>query len=817
MPEKSREILDAFARLQLEAPNEAETRLKLINRVLFEVLEWTLYDVKVENRVSEDGKTEFADYTISTGFGSFLIEAKKLGRAKLEVTTRRKEILSRRLVTGETGDAITQARDYCRKLGIPFAVVTNGDQWIIFPASRVDGVTFEKSSAIIFDSLESAIGTNLEDFFGILSRPAVISGSLEQELLGRKENQINERRLNQRFDRPFSKVQRTKIFHLIENEIEIAFAEDIIPSDINLFKKAYVKTPDRIRYDSKIRMYIERTKSPTPDAPIKALSKYGQSRVSEVVKQAAERVRPLALLVLGSVGSGKSTFVHHIKVENSSSFFKKNHEKPYPHWIYIDFRIFGSSENVPEFIAKELFNYISKDEFLSDYEKCLKHAYKEEIAALKRGPLAPLISDEREQNNQIAALIKSDYEKKLPFVEKILGYATRNVAVFVAIDNVDQFEKPETQHEIFSNAIAMSRRIGFNLILPMRDSTFVKSHTTATFDAFDYDPIQVEPPDVISVLSKRFLIAKELLKGKPASFEAENGARVHLDDSSLIADLITESVLNTEVGNAISVLSTGDVRLALRMTREFLRNGYTATGKAIDIYQRTGQYRLPPHEAMRAIMIGSRSVYFEDYSPIANPFDAKLSFSSAQLMRLFLLNAIVSRFSSKSAEPLMGEEIRSNFLEIGFSPDITIAILRDLCRARFIFTASHGAPDFNSSYIPSRLGGYVVRSLLSNFVFLENTLMDTFIENDQKWSELVSLTEQIYRKQKITEKLEIRIQRVSIFFEYMTALYSNIAHEAARRGLSSQWIGNPLEDVRGEFERGIARIRQSAQRNYGVE
>src|SRR5690606_10441737 len=103
--------------------------------------------------------------------------------------------LTRGFVKGDVGEAIIQARDYARAKSIPFAVVTNGYQWIVFPATRTDQVEFNKSSAIVFDSLDAALGGDIDYFTSLLSRDGVVDGFLEQELIGRTEDQLQERRL----------------------------------------------------------------------------------------------------------------------------------------------------------------------------------------------------------------------------------------------------------------------------------------------------------------------------------------------------------------------------------------------------------------------------------------------------------------------------------------------------------------------------------------------------------------------------------------------------------------------------------------------
>jgi predicted type IV restriction endonuclease len=105
------EILAQYQDLVLHGSNEAETRLKVINDVLYSVLGWTHADVKAEDRVSEDGNTTWADYTIRTGMTALVVEVKKVGVTFSEVPDVRRAQLTRKLISGTTGDAIVQARD----------------------------------------------------------------------------------------------------------------------------------------------------------------------------------------------------------------------------------------------------------------------------------------------------------------------------------------------------------------------------------------------------------------------------------------------------------------------------------------------------------------------------------------------------------------------------------------------------------------------------------------------------------------------------------------------------------------------------------
>ena len=199
-------ILAQYEGLVLHDANEADTRVKVISDIHYHVLGWTHADVHNEERVSEDGSTTWADYTIRTGMTALVVEAKRVGVTFEEVPSARRTRLRGKIMTGKTGEAITQARDYARKLSIPFAVVTNGNSWIIFPATRTDQVKFSDSSAIIFPNIRSALADDFAEFTDLLSRDAVINGSLENDLLGRIENQIEGRRLNRFYPQGFSNL-----------------------------------------------------------------------------------------------------------------------------------------------------------------------------------------------------------------------------------------------------------------------------------------------------------------------------------------------------------------------------------------------------------------------------------------------------------------------------------------------------------------------------------------------------------------------------------------------------------------------------------
>lgn len=805
------QILSQFRSLVRDKANEAETRLKVIDRILREILDWTDDDISPEEHVSEDGLHTFADYILRTANTAIVVEAKKAGAVFTASGSSRRVKLSNAFIQSELGAAIVQARDYARKLGIDFAVATNGSTWAIFPAQRHDQVKFSDSTALVFWHLEDALHENYQEFYELLSRNSVISGSLEYALLGRAEDQLENRKLNS-FFRSNLVTTNNPVFPVIEGEVMAAFSDSIVDLPEGSFERCYVATPESMKFDNKIRMHIVKRESVIGGAISRPMKDHDATALFNRINASAKNRRALALLVLGTVGAGKTTFLHYARKIRLNDSFKQNNKEPYPQWLHIDFLSCPPGTLASDFIYRSILNHINQDAFLSDFSRCISHAYEGEINAIKRGPLSFIAKDNLKIEEKISDHIFNDYKSVVPYVDKVIRFATSKVAFFLAIDNIDQIEGEDSQSTLFTEALAISRSLGVNLILSLRPATFTKHRNSPSIDAFDFETIQIDPPRIASVISKRFGLVKYLASGKPAEFIAENGARMRVDDAAQIVDLLQGSVLGTEIGTRIEVLATEDVRLALRMTREFLERGYTNPGRALAFHRSTGKYVLPRHEAFRAILLGTRTVYSEDSSSIGNPFDARFSVNTAQLLRLYVLQAVVTHASESGFRFIDGMSIAESLRKIGFGDKFTTQVLTDLCKIRFLFTASHGDASLAASYIPSRLGGYIVRELIANFTFLENTLYDTYIADTEIWQKIKSLSYQIDGERQMLPRIRLRISRLRLFYSYLTNCYNTLALEARKRGLSTQWCGNPLEERQQDFRDEIAKVLASARK-----
>jgi hypothetical protein len=300
---------EQFGQLLLHEANEANTRRKVIDLVVTGVLGWQPDDIEYEERVSEDKQTEYADYAIRTAATGLVIEAKRAGAAFQIPQNRKSGRWDGFLAEGEVGEAIRQARDYARKLSLPFAVVTNGSVWIVFAATRIDGVVFEEGQAHIFRSLEDA-KERIVEFWELLSRQRVTEGNLESQFFGPPKLDDEHRLVHTLKDSGF-RLGRNQLYPCIEAAVASAFTDEAILDDSDALSHCYVRNSVRVKYDERLRMHIADAK-PQLDRKTSRplLGKGGAHALTEKLAHSQPHL-PQLLLLLGPVGAGKTTFLHY--------------------------------------------------------------------------------------------------------------------------------------------------------------------------------------------------------------------------------------------------------------------------------------------------------------------------------------------------------------------------------------------------------------------------------------------------------------------------------------------------------------------------
>lgn len=805
-------IITKHGELNLAKANEAETRLKIIDEIVFAVLGWSKEEVHVEERVSEDGETTFADYIVRTMSTAILIEAKSVGTAFSLPSNKTRLKLGGVLQEGEVGAAIKQARDYCRKKSIPFAVATNGGSWIVFPAIRTDQITFEESEARIFRDLNDA-KNRFVDFWEILSRERVIDGNLENELL--KASSITEtmRRLRDTLPEPGYRLGRNALYDYIEPAVVEALTDEALLENMDALEACYVKTSERLKYDNRLQMHIRDPKPPLGHPTVRLRGKKQQQKVETTIETVDSGGPQRFIVILGPVGAGKTTFLHYTRKISAAKTIDGKIV-----WFLVDFKKATLSDDPRKFIFRELLSLIENDsEFmLGDWDSTIKKAYKDLIESLKRGPLFLVAKNSLpEFENKVAAIINGEREQIEPYVEKILKYAITKHPSFLVIDNVDQIEDTGLQERIFIEAQAIARRIGFSVIMSLRETTYLRHRDRPVFNAFQFDSFYIDPPSILPVLSHRFGYAKKILGEKALTLTTEKGMTIKIPDLSQFFDIVARSVLDDEAGLMIECLSGGNIRRGLQLVREFLASGHTNSDHAIAAYLTEGQYRFPRHEVFKGAVLGSSKHFNDIYSPMPNMFDSKEGTISQQLLRLNLVDVLVSTADEQPSSGIPATQISEELEKIGIKQDTVIRQIADLSRRGFFITADGLPLSMGSVIIPTRLAGFSLRQLCREFTYVEMCCMDAMIHDSDYWSQLVELTSEIESTHVPFDKMILRQKRIEMFLEYISLCEERWVVECRRHNLSGSWDRQIIAEIRGAIMNDVDRALASAEYRYG--
>lgn len=806
-------IIKRCEALNLENANEAETRLKVIDEILFKALGWNIEDVSIEERVSEGGTTLFADYIVRTVSSSFLIEAKKVGVTFSLPPNRKSLKLGGVLSQGEIGSAIHQARDYCRKKSIPFAVVTNGSSWIIFPAVRIDGIEFEESEARIFKSLTD-IEERFVDFWELLSRQRVLDGNLEHVLLGNPEQFDTPRVLRQILFEPGYRLGRNSLYDHIEPAINKALSDEALLQDDEALSQCYVKTSERLKFDSRLQMQLKDTMPPLGRPTMRIRTRKHAGTFEAKLKEASIHNLPKFITLLGPVGAGKTTFINYVrKISAANSIENKII------WIHIDFKEASPSDKPHQFIYKKVLEFIDSDvEFtLGDWAQSIQPAYKEFIDTLKKGVLFLLFKNNSvEFENTIAQQISKEREEIDPFIVKILSNAVKKFPGFLIIDNVDQIEDPSIQESIFLEAQALARKIGFNVIMSMRESTYLRHRDSPIFDAFQLESLYIDPPNIAPVLALRLGYAKKVLAGKAVTLKTERGISIVIDDMSVFFDVVSKSLLDSEAGLLIECLSGGNIRRGLSLIREFLSSGHTNADRAIAAYLRDGDYKFQKHEIFKGSVLGSFKYFNDELSLLPNLFDSKLKKSGLQLLRLRIVIKALSMSFDQPEEGIHFSELCDVVNRLGVTEVDLWRTVDDLVKRGLLKTADGLTVNNDSIMFPTRLAGYSLKHFCKQFSYTEFCCLDTIIYNHDIWSNLAQITNQIESTQDIIEKILLRCDRLELYFKYLILLEEQWVVECSRRELGNEWqsqiIKNELwPSIKNDAESAVI----SAYNRYG--
>lgn len=715
--------------------SEADTRCKIIDCILKEALGYSEDNIVREPHVDSG----FIDYKIIISNSCrFIIEAKRVGdyfQIPGIYSNRNYKVSGIIQNIENLQAAMKQVQKYCLDEGCKYAVVFNGHQIVVFSAI-VLGMSWKEGYCFVFHSLE-----DMKDNFGllwdVLSYDSIKSGSLIT-YLDKSKRELNFKRVIDDIYNRDEDLIRNNLYTYLQPISDIVFSELLNEKRTEILRECYVfgktKLHENLKdyfqdnlpnfmYKYKIKDIIERDSEP------------------EVFKQEYQSKKNVTegsiAVLLGGIGSGKSTFLHR--------FFKvvlSEKEKENIIWFYVDFR------NSPTDI-KEIEKYIF-DKIIEEWENKYESYLKEQI--------------DNCGFNQNKCNTKT-YITKLFNILQALKFS-----LTLVIDNVDQHER-NFQENIFKVANHIKDLLKTFTIVALREETFLASQRCGVFDAYYVHKFHISSPNFIQLIIKRIDFTIRCLK------DIDNQKFLPVIPQESTDELITyftiiKTSLNrdnsqaTKLKNFFDNISVGDMREALRMFSNFIISGNLNVKEIFEKHAVSRSYQISYHQFLKAIILGEHRFYIQDKSNIINlfDFDTTISDSHFNLLRILqYLNNKKDKNSELGRGYILINEIITIAENVSIRKDVIISSLKLLADYNLVELNNLSKKNIKSaSYVKITFGGkYYLRYLSNNFVYLDLIFIDTPISNQhtlEKLKELYNLTE-----------LSKRLIRTEFFIEYLVS------------------------------------------------
>jgi hypothetical protein len=786
--------------------SESDTRSKILDKILIDVLGWTEFDIEREGWV----RVGFFDYELRTAAFQFVVEAKKKFN-EFKLPPKGNEVKAKSIYEGNK-DVIDQIRQYLFERGLAFGVITNGTQFIIGQFSNTQGLDWRDQKFVYFKDFPD-IKKNFDRFYDLLSRECI--GKYGKIKIIKTSNIaktiIKDRSLKQK---NYELVRNQISQHLLPiiNQVfeEIYNVESL--DDSKILEVCYVRNKDVKKYNSELD-FIFTDSPPTFDSRIVPVQNTDstQEQLSEQVFININ-VLPDPTILIGTTGAGKTTFIKYFTEVLLTKKQKKN--RPL---IYIDFRLY-TSQTIRD--TKYVFGNIIKQlednypELNLSHLNILKTIYKSEIDKKKIGVWSYLTGNEDKLNAEMSKFIETKQNDPLIHLPAITNYLLQKCRkrICILFDNADQLNESD-QKEVFLLGNGLNRNLKCISIISLREGYFYKWKDRPPFNAYQSIVYHITAPPYREVLKKRINFVMNEFDFEALDIQAGNkivqfqkGSLDHLF-KNLYDTLFNNN--NSEILEFLEETSYPNTRQGLENFKSFLLSGHSKISEYMSFEYGIGT-GIPIWEFFKSVALDSSYYYEASKSKIINIFYPSRN-NTNHFTKVRLLNYLFTKLnrSSRTIDYFQVSEISNEFLKAGYTLDIIEEELQELFDKRLISTSEYSEDIEEESVLSSTsmvsitsIGVYYLKKLIYRFHYLDLILQDTPIYDENYFQKMtnsfpdsdingnrdlikrketvITFIEYLKEQEKIDKKFVKNFEDVEIMYDVTDRLLAGSANDLKR-------------------------------------
>ena len=760
--------------------SESDTRSKLIDKIMVDILGWPEETIRREGHVI----TGFFDYKFSLPGFAFVVEAKH-NRIEFALPTGATKTKIGTIYNKENKDVIDQIKNYLTSLNLDTGIITNGHQFIIAKFVNISGSDWKNNDAFVFNGFED-IESRFVDFWNSISFVAVSQNQGILLLKQRKSDFCKSifNAIPQNNVEISRNVLAASITPIIDKVFGKLYQQDPAFDDLGFIKECYVDSLEVAKNTEELSsIFSDDSPKLKGVSSSKTRAKVGKEISKEINQDKSLLQIPKPIIIVGTKGAGKTTFINHFFRSDLTEPSLKNH----PYVILDMMNYFSANGTSIDFnvVAKDIVEKIDSSypsENLHHIETLLS-IYSSEINQNKLGLWSFFPEDSPEYAQKLSTFLETKLSDSTSHLMSINKYfISRGKRIIVAFDNADQMAD-KTQEAIFLYAATLNSKGKLGVIISLREGYYHTFKNKAPFDAFQSNVYHIAVPNYAEVIKKRLAYAIELVKAKDdiedISFIVE-GKEISLSSETIalfLEGLSSSSFLNdnTKIIDFIKNSSFPNIREGLRLFELFITSGYTDAMKYLSwiVYDTHNNHQIIPfHEFVQSVGLENRLYYSTNTSSISNLFytphtdDYFININILRFLRQYASNR-------NNGQYIVLEELVSQFIQYGYlRKDIYNSISYSLSCSLLktnteINDTKWTEKDFcevnNINIAISAKGIYYIDTLVNTFCYLDIVLQDTNIYDEDEFNELYSLFP--FRDNNHNRDMDKRIAFMNSFLE----------------------------------------------------
>jgi energy-coupling factor transporter ATP-binding protein EcfA2 len=621
---------------------EADARLRVIDRILIDVLGWPRGDIQTEERAD----TGYADYVCKhMALSRMVVEAKRdsrtLGVDNKAMTTYK---LSGPVFRSEAAkEGITQAIAYGGSKNAELAVVTNGREWIIFRANRLgDGTDTRDGMAFVFPGL-AEVESNFSRFFDLLSKESVLAYKFRPYFQEAEGQPIRSRVFSRALRAPHSahllppSPLGTDIDKMMANFFQKLTGHD----DPEMIRQCFVETAESHQADRR----LARITTDIVDRIQTLETRQGQALTDLIERLQDASAREFVLLV-GTKGSGKSTF--------TKRFFevvlpRKVAEKCVV--VTVDLRSSsGSLPGLTTWLDRQLLDALESSLFVEgpSYAE-VQGMFYDEYSRLRRGNWAVLYEKDHDEFQQKFGekIEQKRTEEPKEYIHGLIRHIinSRNALPVIVFDNTDHFEI-EFQQRVYQYARSVYEAVQCLIILPITDRTSWQLSKHGALQSFEHEALYLPTPHTSDVIRKRidYIESKVAVeRGRSGSdYFVRGGITLSVDDLLAFTRTLQKVFVDSpNTSKEIGELANYDVRRMLNLLRKTVTSPHLQVSDLISAFVAKRVADIPQWRITKAIVRQGYDIYpagQHDY--VQNVFHLDSTITTTPLVGLRILQLL---------------------------------------------------------------------------------------------------------------------------------------------------------------------------------